>query len=34
MHHLEKALDAFLKVGKKYNILHKTKQEVIDMYGA
>ena len=34
MHHLEKALDAFLKVGKKYGILHKTKQEVIDMYGA
>jgi glycine C-acetyltransferase len=33
MHHLEKALDAFIKVGKKYDILHKTKQEVIDMYG-
>ncbi len=33
MHHLEKALDAFLKVGKKHNILHKTKQEIIDMYG-
>jgi len=33
MHHLEKALDAFIKVGKKYGILHKTKQEVIDMYG-
>lgn len=32
-HHLEKALDAFLKVGKKYDILHKTKQEIIDMYG-
>jgi len=34
MHHLEKALDAFLKVGKKYNILHKTKNEVIEMYGS
>ena len=33
MHHLEKALDAFIKVGKKYNILHKTKQEIIEMYG-
>ncbi len=33
MHHLEKALDAFNKVGKKYDILHKTKQEIIDMYG-
>jgi len=33
MHHLEKALAAFIKVGKKYGILHKTKQEVIDMYG-
>jgi len=33
IHHLEKALDAFNKVGKKYDILHKTKQEIIDMYG-
>lgn len=34
MHHLEKALDAFTKVGKKYEILHKTKQEIIDRYGS
>jgi len=33
MLHLEKALDAFKKVGKKYEILGKTKQEVIDKYG-
>jgi 2-amino-3-ketobutyrate coenzyme A ligase (EC 2.3.1.29) len=33
IHHLDKALDAFIKVGKKYDILGKTKQEVIDMYG-
>ncbi len=33
IHHLEKALEAFTKVGKKYNILGKTKQEIIDMYG-
>lgn len=33
IHHLEKALDAFTKVGKKYEILHKTKQEIIDRYG-
>ncbi|PKP35855.1 MAG: glycine C-acetyltransferase [Bacteroidetes bacterium HGW-Bacteroidetes-15] len=33
MHHLEKALEAFIKVGKKYKILGKTKQEIIDMYG-
>jgi glycine C-acetyltransferase len=33
MAHLEKALDAFIKVGKKYDILHKTKQEIIDQYG-
>jgi len=33
IHHLEKALDAFTKVGKKYNILGKTKQEIIEMYG-
>lgn len=33
MHHLEKALDAFVKVGKKHDILHKTKKEIIEMYG-
>jgi glycine C-acetyltransferase len=33
MHHLEKALDAFIKVGKKHDILHKSKQEIIEMYG-
>lgn len=33
MHHLEKALDAFIKVGKKYDILGKTKQEITDKYG-
>ncbi len=33
MHHLEKALDAFIQVGKKYDILGKTKQEIIEMYG-
>jgi glycine C-acetyltransferase len=33
MHHLEKALDAFIQVGKKYKILGKTKQEIIEMYG-
>ena len=33
MHHLEKALAAFTKVGKKYDILHKTKNEIIEKYG-
>jgi glycine C-acetyltransferase len=33
MHHLEKALDAFIQVGKKYDILGKTKQEIIEKYG-
>jgi glycine C-acetyltransferase len=33
MLHLEKALDAFIKVGKKYDILQKSKQEIIEMYG-
>ncbi len=33
IHHLDKALDAFIKVGKKYDILGKTKQEIIDKYG-
>lgn len=32
-HHLDKALDAFIKVGKKYDILGKTKQDIIDKYG-
>ena len=32
-HHLDRALDAFVKVGKKFNILGKTKQEIIQMYG-
>jgi glycine C-acetyltransferase len=33
IHHLDGALDAFAKVGKKFNILGKTKQEIIQMYG-
>ena len=33
IHHLDKALNAFIKVGKKYNILGKTKNEIIEMYG-
>lgn len=33
IYHLDKALEAFIKVGKKYNILGKTKQEIIAMYG-
>lgn len=33
LHHLDKALEAFIKVGKKFDILHKTKQEIIDKYG-
>jgi len=32
-HHLDKALDAFTKVGKKYDILGKTKDEIVEMYG-
>ncbi len=34
IHHLDKALAAFINVGKKYNILGKSKNEVIEMYGA
>ncbi|MDP3463167.1 MAG: glycine C-acetyltransferase [Bacteroidales bacterium] len=33
IHHLDKALAAFIKVGKKYNILGKTKKEIVEMYG-
>ena len=32
-HHLDKALAAFIKVGKKFDILGKTKQEIIAKYG-
>ena len=32
-HHLDKALAAFIKVGKKYGILGKTKEEIVAMYG-
>src|SRR5512136_1021002 len=31
--HLDKALDAFIKVGKQFDILGKTKQEIIAKYG-
>ncbi len=30
---LERALDAFIKIGKKYDILNKTKEEIIEIYG-
>ena len=33
IHHLEKALAAFKKVGEKYGILGLTKQEIIEKYG-
>jgi len=33
IHHLDKALDAFIKVGKQFDILGKTKQEIIAKYG-
>ena len=33
IHHLEKALDAFIKVGKKYGILGLTKEEIVAKYG-
>jgi glycine C-acetyltransferase len=31
--HLDRALEAFIKVGKKHQILGKTEQEIIAMYG-
>jgi len=33
IHHLDRALDAFIKVGKTFDILGKTKQEIIAKYG-
>ena len=32
-HHLDRALEAFKKVGAKFGILGKTKQEIIETYG-
>jgi glycine C-acetyltransferase len=32
-HHLDKAIEAFKKVGKKHKILGKGKKEIIEMYG-
>ena len=34
MHHLETALEKFIKVGKKYGILGLTKDQIIEKYGA
>jgi hypothetical protein len=31
--HIDKAIAAFVKVGKKYDILNKTKDEIIAKYG-
>jgi glycine C-acetyltransferase len=32
-HHLDRAIEAFIKVGKKYDILGKGKKEIVDRYG-
>jgi glycine C-acetyltransferase len=32
-HHLDKAMEAFIKIGKKYQILGKTEEEIVAMYG-
>jgi glycine C-acetyltransferase len=34
IHHLDKALSAFMKVGKKYGILGLTKEQIISKYGS
>jgi glycine C-acetyltransferase len=33
IHHLDRALSAFTKAGQMFNILGKTKQEIVQMYG-
>jgi len=33
MEHIKKAVDAFTKIGEKYKILGKSKDEIIEMYG-
>ena len=32
-HHLDRGIEAFVKVGRKYDILGKTKQEIVERYG-
>ena len=32
-HHLDRAIEAFVKVGRKYDILGKGKKEIVDTYG-
>ena len=32
-HHLDKALEAFIKIGKKYQVLGKSEEEIVTMYG-
>jgi glycine C-acetyltransferase len=31
--HIDKAIAAFVKVGGKYDILHKTKEQIVERYG-
>ncbi len=31
--HLDKAIEAFIKIGKEFDILGKTKEQIIEMYG-
>jgi glycine C-acetyltransferase len=31
--HIDKAIAAFAKIGKKYDILHKTKEQIVEQYG-
>ncbi len=31
--HIDRAIEAFIKVGKKYDILHKSREEIIAQYG-
>jgi glycine C-acetyltransferase len=33
IHHLDRALEAFVRAGKKFDILGKTKQDIIQKYG-
>jgi glycine C-acetyltransferase len=33
LHHLDKALEAFIKVGKKYGIVGLTKDQIVEKYG-
>jgi glycine C-acetyltransferase len=34
LRHLDRGIEAFVKVGETYGVLHKGKREIVEAYGA